>query len=622
MQSKHAAIENDIIAQVVATTQFRKLLNIPVFAWQPWLLVALAYGTVFGGIALYYQGTLPYLLVLVTSVLARYASFTPLHDAVHNALSKNSRLNDWLGTFSAQLIFPGMHCEFYRYLHLEHHQHTGDEQKDPDESACSNSPVKRWLTIVLFDCHLTIWFIKHRHAVGKTQRLKNYLSLATFVVFHLAFLLSPVWQEFLLLWFLPTRMAVVLVTYLFASIQHPHGVVQSERPLQATRMLSDGIIQRHFSLGQSEHLMHHIFPRLPFYRYHKAWKLSQKLLKQRELVWSPTFPLFSKTGRAMPDQALDITPVTLSVVIESLTKVAPDVVSYTLRCADGSQLPNFQAGAHIDVYINDETIRQYSLTGVSASGTYNIAVKLEPEGRGGSALLHTLFCKDHNLRIGLPRNHFSLNNNPGHVDLFAGGIGITPLLAMAEQLYKEKRSFTLHVFARSAKALPFADYLQQVAWHHNVRLYPGSTRQLFQLSDMTRWQYEGHLYLCGPKGFMEYIAQLAKLTGYPESHIHWEQFSAASDSQRKNNKAFKVELARSNREITVSANETLLDALHKLNIPLPASCLQGLCSTCECRVLSGEIEHRDAILSDAQKAHGLMTPCVSRAKSDKLILDL
>lgn len=622
MQSHHAVIENQLVAQVVRTREFKKLITLPVFAWQHITLISTVYVVVLGGMFLYLEGVIPYLLLLVTAGLARAAAFTPLHDATHDSVSSNPRVNDFLGALSAQMLFPGINTQFYRFLHLEHHRHTGDEEKDPDESTGSPDPFKRWRTVLFFDLHLAFWFLKHRHRVPRKDRIINYITLAIFTGFHVGFLVSPYAMEFLLLWVLPTRVGIAFVTYLFASIQHPPGVLQSERPLQATRMVSDSPFWRHFTLGQSEHLMHHMFPRVPFYNYHSVWQLSKDLFSRRELVWSAPFPMFSKAGRTMPSPELDNSPLTIAVVIDAIESVSDEVKSYTFRSLDGQPLPDYKPGAHIDVHIDEGLIRQYSLTGLSRPGTYNIGVKCEEDGRGGSKTLHQTFAKEQTIAISYPRNLFELQPQQtpgqGHAHLVAGGIGITPLLSMAETLQEQGRDFTFHVCARALSFQPFADYLKQAFYADKVKMYLDSEGQAIQASDLTQWQPGDDVYMCGPAGFMNFVSGLATEQGFPESDIHFEHFSAG-DNQAHENKAFTVTLARSGKHFTVSKAETLLDALQKNGVTIAASCMQGVCGTCQCKALKGDIEHRDAILTDDQKQQGVLTACVSRADGDLVI---
>lgn len=616
----HAAVENQLIGRLVSTDEFKKLIDLPVFAWQPIALVAAAYATVFGGIALYLEGSIPYFVLLGTSVLARYASFTPLHDATHRSVSSNPVVNDLIGTVSAQLLFPGMLTEFYRFLHLEHHRHTGDHERDPDELTGSSSLFKRWRTILFFDWHLVFWFLKHRDMVPTRQRVNGYLTIAAYLIFHAAWLLSPYAMEFILLWLLPTRLALAFTTYLFASIQHPEGVLQSERPLQATRMVSDSLFARHFSLGQTEHLMHHMFPRVPFYKYHSAWVLARSTLSHRELVWGPMFPFFTREGRPEPGPDLDLAPPTIPVVIDAIEAVSDNVKSYTLRSVDGKPLPDYLPGAHIDVHIEEGLVRQYSLTGLSRPGTYNIAVKCERDGRGGSRKLHETFTPETTTSIGLPRNLFALGQGEGRISLVAGGIGITPLLAMAESLHENGRDFVFHVCARSRDLQPFADYLEQAPYSDNVRVYLDDEGASLQGADVGDWEKGREIYMCGPAGFMEHVSRIAEARGWPEDDLHREHFSLSAQEPREDH-PFTVRLARSGKSFEVKAGESLLDALQSNGVAITASCAQGVCGTCMCRSLEGEVEHRDVILTEEQRKKGMLTACVSRAKRGHLLID-
>lgn len=387
-----------LIAEVVGQSAFRDLLDLPTLAWQELGIVLACYTTVIGGAALYLMGLLPYWLLLPADVLAIYATFTPLHDATHGSVSSNRRLNDLIGTVAALPLFPGITTAFYRYLHLEHHRNTGDPQQDPDEITVSAKMPWAPLVWMFIDLIWLSWYLRRINTRSTRDLVRDGITILFFVAWHVGWLMSPYAWEFVLLWWIPQRLGIMLLAYLFASIQHPEGELQVRRPLQATRMYEGGFLTRLFMISQSQHLMHHLYPAIPYYRYNDAWELSEPVLRDREIMWSNLLG-----HRAQPD-------------------------------------PLPPAGASMDEAV------------------------------------------------------------PGH--------------------------------------------------------------------------------------------------------------------------AFTAELARSGKTVHVAADQSLLDALRDARIMVPAVCQQGLCGTCACKVLEGEVDHRDSVLRDAHKARGMMTSCVSRAAGEKLVLDL
>lgn len=315
----------------------------------------------------------------------------------------------------------------------------------------------------------------------------------------------------------------------------------------------------------------------------------------------------------------------LKVRVRRIVDEAADIKSFELVSADGSALPAWSAGAHIDVRIDDKTVRQYSLCG--APGTrdaYLIAVKNAPDSRGGSRTMHQRVSVGDTLVISGPRNHFALVDGARHYLLIAGGIGITPLLAMARELQTRGASYELHYFARSSAAAAFREllssepYAGKVTFHHT-----GADRSREQLRPLLGKYPQGHrLYMCGPRGFTDLIGELTAGIWPPEA-IHVEYFSADSAALAAPGQAFEVKLQRSGRTIPVPAGSSIVDALCAHGIDVATSCREGVCGTCLTGVIAGTPDHRDAFLSAKErKAGDKIMICVSRAKSEQLVLDL
>lgn len=304
--------------------------------------------------------------------------------------------------------------------------------------------------------------------------------------------------------------------------------------------------------------------------------------------------------------------------------VAEDIAAYELAPVEGAELPSFEAGAHIDVHVPGGPVRQYSLYQLpDGSQRYRIGVLRDPQSRGGSVRLIDGVNEGDVLAVSAPRNHFTLHSGPDHAVLFAGGIGITPILCMAEQLAREGRSFELHYCGRTPARMAFLDRLRDAPFSDRVRLHADDGAPEQRLEARTAIGAPAHdrqLYVCGPTGFMDHVLATARELGWAESHLHREYFAAAPIDHSADG-PFEIELRRSGRRIPVAADQSAAQALLDAGVPLSLSCEQGVCGTCMTRVLEGEPDHRDLYLTDEEKKDSFM-PCCSRARTPCLVLDL
>ncbi|WP_264214336.1 PDR/VanB family oxidoreductase [Leisingera thetidis] len=314
----------------------------------------------------------------------------------------------------------------------------------------------------------------------------------------------------------------------------------------------------------------------------------------------------------------------IEVVVRSVTDEAECIRSFELVRPEGGPLPGFSAGAHIDVHTPNGKLRQYSLVNDERETyRYIIAVQNEETGRGGSRSMHVDVGAGTLLRIGMPRNAFPLGNHIPPTVLLAGGIGVTPLLAMARSLQARGKPFEFHFATRSRASTPFLDQLLHGPFKKNTRVYhddqPGMKLEIDCFVDQLLPQ--SHLYLCGPSGFMSAVSDAAEARG--DIVLHREYFGAPV-TEIGLSEAFSLELARSGIKTTVAADQNILEVLQSLDIDCATSCEEGICGTCLTKVLAGEIDHRDHFLSASEKALGdRMLVCVSRCKvGSKLILDL
>jgi vanillate O-demethylase ferredoxin subunit len=316
----------------------------------------------------------------------------------------------------------------------------------------------------------------------------------------------------------------------------------------------------------------------------------------------------------------------IEVVVTRRHDEAEGIRSFELAAADCSALAAFEPGAHVEVHLPRGLVRAYSLCPEPAqAGRYLIAVLREPASRGGSAAMHALQAGDR-LQIGTPRNLFALVPAAGQSLLFAGGIGITPLLAMAEHLQRRGEPWRLHYCARSASRMAFAERIRggALAEHSQLHFDDGGPEQKLDLDRDLGPQRPGvHVYVCGPAGFMDFVLSGASARGWPDEQLHREYFSAPVPADAAGDTPFEVQIGRSGITCTVPAGRSVVDVLAERGIEIPVSCEQGVCGTCVTRVLDGVPDHRDAFLTDAEHAaNHCFTPCCSRARSARLMLDL
>jgi vanillate monooxygenase ferredoxin subunit len=315
----------------------------------------------------------------------------------------------------------------------------------------------------------------------------------------------------------------------------------------------------------------------------------------------------------------------IDAIVTGRAMTTPRVVVLDLEPAHGNPFPDHEAGAHVDVLTDQggpggALIRQYSLCGEPGDRKrYRIAVLRDELSRGGSVAMHRLEVGDQ-LRISAPRNNFRLAPVRSH-RLFAGGIGITPLWAMAQQLDAVGGDYGLHYSTRSAADVAFAD---QFSDHPRITLHldDGPDAQKLDLRrDLGVPEPDTAVYVCGPPGFIDYVLRTAGTLGWPASALHKERFTAPA-AVAEPGAGFIVRLASSGTQYHVPPEKSVLDVLLSNGVDAPSSCQQGICGECVVRVLAGEADHRDEVLSDDERAQGLFTTCISRALGHSIELDL
>ena len=337
---------------------------------------------------------------------------------------------------------------------------------------------------------------------------------------------------------------------------------------------------------------------------------------------APVYQNVSPELAEMPVLAPSGRKAAITVQVARKWQAADEIAGFELQPLKGL-LPTFQPGAHIDVHLPNGLIRQYSITNAPGeSASYTIGVKRERDSQGGSSCLHDTIREGDLLAISEPRNNFPLRRDAVKTLFIAGGIGITPLLAMAQALGAMGLAHELHYFAQSEAQLAFPERLATLgtALVPHLGLTPEATgAKLGEL--LSAYQPDRHVYLCGPGPMLEAARRIAAEKGWPDSAVHFEYFKNTRTID--DSSSFEIALARSALTLRVPAGSTILEVMRANGIDMPSSCEQGACGTCIATVLEGEPDHQDVYLNDAEKQSGtkIMT-CVSRSRSPRLVLDL
>ncbi len=315
----------------------------------------------------------------------------------------------------------------------------------------------------------------------------------------------------------------------------------------------------------------------------------------------------------------------LKVKVAARHVEALDINSFELVLPDGSDLPAFEAGAHIDVFLPGLPARQYSLCNDPIERKrYVIAVLRAEDSRGGSRTLADSVQVGDMLDIGVPKNHFALVGNAGHTLLLAGGIGVTPLLCMAETLARKGADFALHYASRTKARAAFLDRIEAAPYAPQARLWfddtPGQTLDLPGVLDNP--SPDTHLYICGPTGLLEAARKIATEQGWSSDNVHYEYFSGSVE-HNDTDTAFELEIAETGKVITVARDQSVLAALQECGFDIPCSCEEGVCGMCLTTVVSGTPDHRDMYLTEAERARNdSFMPCCSRSRSKRLVISV
>jgi ferredoxin-NADP reductase len=305
-----------------------------------------------------------------------------------------------------------------------------------------------------------------------------------------------------------------------------------------------------------------------------------------------------------------------------ITHVAKDTKLYTFRRVEGGPLPPYKPGAHIDLHLPNGMIRQFSLCAPNTDpDSYVVGVKRDAQSRGGSRYIYDEMKVGHDIKISAPRNNFPLVENAEHVVLVAGGIGITPIWCMAQQLTALGRSWKLHYACRSRADMAFLEALEKLDpnFRHLHFDEEAGGKVLDLAAAIAEAPPDAHFYCCGPNPMLK--AFEAAAANRPRNHVHVEYFTAKEEASTTG--GFWVELARSGEEYFIPEGKKILEVLFEAGIDVDYSCELGICGACETRVISGIPDHRDAVLSaEEQDANTKVMICCCGSKTERLVLDM
>lgn len=319
----------------------------------------------------------------------------------------------------------------------------------------------------------------------------------------------------------------------------------------------------------------------------------------------------------------DSAAVTREVVVHAQTRASDRALLLDLRATDGARLPAAEPGAHIDLHLG-RLLRQYSLIDVSTCERHLVCVQHEPEGRGGSHYVHQQLRVGDRLRVSAPRNTFGLDADPHHAVLLAGGIGVTPLLAMAGTLEARGKSYELHLYSHGEA--PLRDYIESQPYRDRVSFHDTRNGSSLRAGGRPAWtpSPDNHtiLYVCGPSGFLEAVTGHARGAGIAAEAIRSERFTLEQPADLSGD-AFTVVAASTGERMVVGDGETIAEVLERNGYEVVLSCEQGICGSCLTGVCDGIPDHRDEIQSAAEHAANTqINICVSRSRSAVLTLDI
>ena len=364
-----------------------------------------------------------------------------------------------------------------------------------------------------------------------------------------------------------------------------------------------------------------IYPEGTWYHYRSREDIDE-ILDTHVINARPVERLLLQPGQKMLDHQES---ERIALRISNLSEHPHDVSRYELVSADSKDLPAFDPGAHIDLFTGDGLRRSYSLVGDPAvRDRYVLGIRREQPSRGGSDWLLDHLAVGDGLKASLPSNNFPLDKTASRHTLIAGGIGVTPVMAMGHQLRREGADYHLHFCALDESRAPLLDEVRSI-FSDKLTLHfdNGNPADGIDLDRLLGTPAPGeHVYVCGPAGLVASVRE--KTSHWPDGMVHWESFTPEPDKQNQENASFEVVLSRRNMRFPVAPDQTILEAVREAGVEIESSCEDGLCGCCRTRLLGGVPEHRDLVLTDAERESSEeVMICISRAKAGEvLVLDI
>jgi ring-1,2-phenylacetyl-CoA epoxidase subunit PaaE len=647
----------------------RALLATERFAWPTFILAVLTFTAWVATMFAHARGALPLGIAIPVQVALTFVAFTPLHDASHRAVARNPFINEAVGWASALPLMSPFAA--FRYVHLEHHKHTNDEARDPDMWSGSGRGLSRLFRWATQDLHYYVWYAARRASRPRAEVRSTLIGVALVVALVSGLVAMGMAKEVLLLWMLPARIAIVLLALAFDYLPHrPHQVLASVAPLEATTILEHTFLTP-FLLSQNYHLIHHLYPGVPFYRYGKVWwTLRDRLLDDgavvRKLWGKPALRSGSQSSRAAASNVTTSAPrapSTLEVLVSRIDVETDDARSFVLDIPEEhAGTFRYRAGQFLtfELELDGEVVRRsYSFSSAPEAGEApRVTVKRVPGGRVSNHM-HDHVKVGAKLRVRGPEGRFVLRDGRagGPIVLIAAGSGITPVLSLAKSalLASQGRSVTLLYANRTARAVILRQEIDALAdrFHDRFRVvhHLDDERGMLSADAMRGWLVDAvepgvlgraDVYVCGPSPFMDLAEAALDALGVPDAQRFRERFSAARDgapdatakgpaspetkstgtpqslaAQRANDRyALRVLLDGEAHELDCRADETLLAAAQRQGLVLPSSCEEGYCGSCIARLVEGDVtmdEH--SALSNADVRRGLILPCQARPKA-------
>ncbi|WOH38644.1 fatty acid desaturase [Thalassotalea fonticola] len=632
-QMPTAAIED--LKELAARAEFKKLLYVPVINWVLIISCLLSLMAWFYLSTEWLAGNLSAWWLTLLSTYTFFIFILTVHEASHLVLSRNRWVNDILGTLLTCIPYPQLPIVQFRHQHLTHHRDTCGVE-DPDDYLYQGVWLTRMFKIFTHDFYWCYWSFCNRDSAPKSTNVINLLSMSIYISVLVLGFTSAYWYEFLMLYVIPQRIGFFVAILMFAYVQHPPQKcsVKEQSPFMTTSIIRgfDSPFATVY-FGQNRHLIHHLYPNMPIYRNWQAWQLGKDVFERQNLanigIDAEKFTqlnrqnqeLYKQVQQDIDAQNQDMQSY-LYVTITAVEQVAQGINSYTFEPNETAQsLPEFEPGAHIDVEVADGIVRQYSLCNdYQQSNCYQIAVQCEENGRGGSKLLHQTFKVGQVVKISKPRNLFALKP-ASNVLLFAGGIGITPMLAMAWKLHHQRTPFELHYCFASDNKWAFKQQWSSLPFANNINVYIDDDRDIAALNaeQVLSADTTANVYVCGPEGFMNYIESSAQTAGVAEEKFNKESFTGAEQGDVNANKEFTLKVTGHEQEFLIPKDKSIIQVLKENDIFVPMSCENGVCGTCKCKIKSGEVEHKDMVLNtNEHQEQKLFTPCVTRATTKTL----